>query len=420
MRNLLAGAGSPGKVLSEKEVRDLCEEAFSTWDAAGKRVLALIPDSTRTVPMDRMFRIVCGLLAGRVKQLDFMIALGTHPPMTEEAVCQRVGITPQEKKDRYAGVRFFNHQWDDPGQLGHLGVLPEEEIERISDGLIREKIHVTVNRSVFDYDTLMVIGPTFPHEVVGFSGGNKYFFPGISGPEIIDAFHWLGALITCPSIIGKKDTPVRDVVNRASSLLPMEKLCLSLVVKGDGLAGIYIGTPEQAFSAAADLSARLHIVEKDRPFQRVLSCAPSMYDDLWTGGKCMYKLEQVVADGGELIIYAPHITEVSKVHGALIEKAGYHVRDYFVERMERFQDVPRGVLAHCTHVKGVGTCENGEESARIQVTLATGIPREVCARINLGYLDPASITMDAWMDREDEGLLCVPKAGEMLYRLRGR
>jgi hypothetical protein len=144
-----------------------------------------------------------------------------------------------------------------------------------------------------------------------------------------------------------------------------------------------------------------------------------MYDELWVGGKCMYKLEPVVADGGELIIYAPHIHEVSVVHGALIESIGYHCRDYFLKQWDKFKDIAWGTLAHSTHVRGVGTYEDGVEHCRIQVTLATGIPEETCCKINLGYRDPASIRFEDYKDREDEGILFVPKAGEMLFRLEG-
>ena len=416
---MLAGRGSPVERLGETEVEDLCREAFAGRDLRHQRVLAVIPDHTRSAPLGLLFRVVCGLLEGRVRRLDFMVALGTHPPLSEESICRRVGITLEERKSRYAAIRFFNHCWDEPSELAPVGIIPAGDMERLSGGLMRDPIAVTVNRRVFDYDLLLVIGPTFPHEVAGFSGGNKYFFPGIAGGEIIDAFHWLGALITNLRIIGRKHTPVREVVDRAAALLPVERLCLSLVVQGEGLAGLYIGTPEEAFEAAADLSARLHVVVKEKPFHRVLSCAPPMYEELWTGGKCMYKLEPVVADGGELVIYAPHITRVSTVHGERIEAAGYHVRDYFLAQMDRFRHVPGGVLAHCTHVKGAGTYRDGVETPRIRVTLATGIPPGVCERLNLGYRDPRSIRMDDWTDREEEGILVAPRAGEMLYRLRG-
>jgi nickel-dependent lactate racemase len=149
----------------------------------------------------------------------------------------------------------------------------------------------------------------------------------------------------------------------------------------------------------------------------VLSCAPPMYDELWVAGKCMYKLEPVVADGGELIIYAPHMSEISLTHGKLIREIGYHCRDYFLRQWDRFGEYPRGVIAHSTHVRGVGSFVDGTENCRVRVTLASQIPPEVCAAINLGYRDPATIDVESFADREQEGVLLVRKAGEQLYRL---
>jgi nickel-dependent lactate racemase len=302
--------------------------------------------------------------------------------------------------------------------LTHAGTIAEDEIAEISGGLMRQKADVHVNRRVYDYDLVCIVGPVFPHEVVGFSGGNKYFFPGIAGAEILNLFHWLGALITNPMINGTKHTPVREVVNRAAAMLPMEKRCFALNVKSKDTKGIFYGTPEDAWSAAADLSKRTHIVYKDRPFKSVLAMAPEMYDDIWVAGKCMYKLEPVVADGGELIIYAPHVHEVSVTHGEYIRKIGYHTRDYFLSQLDKFTDIPGGILAHSTHVRGIGTMENGVEKCRVQVTLATSIPEEECHAINLGYRDPATINPEDWRGREDEGLLLVEHAGEVLYHLK--
>jgi len=415
---MVIGFGSESATISEGQVRDICTEAFANKPLDGNKVLAIIPDHTRTAPIDVMFRVLYELLAPKVELLDFLVALGTHPPMSDEAINHRVGITDEERTSEYPKARFFNHHWKDPNQLRNIGTITADEIADISGGLMRQQVDVTINKMVFDYDLLLIVGPTFPHEVVGFSGGNKYLFPGISGQEIIDLFHWLGALITNPEIIGTKYTPVRKVIDKAAALLSMERMCIGLVVQGADLAGLYIGTPEEAWEAAADLSDKLHIIYKDKPFKRVLSRAPEMYDDLWTGGKCMYKLEPVVADGGELIIYAPHITEVSVSHGDIIEEIGYHVRDYFVKQMDRFGHIPGGVMAHSTHVKGIGTYKNGVEKPRVNVVLATGIPEEICRKINLGYRDPATIEVEEWKDREDEGILYVPKAGEMLYRLK--
>jgi lactate racemase len=415
---VVIGQGSPETILNKEQIAAICAEAFQQKRIDGKRLLFIIPDHSRTAPMDIMFRALYDILAERVQRLDFLIALGTHPPMTDDMINERVGISAQERTTRYAKARFFNHRWDDPAQLVTIGDISEDEVEQLSGGLLRQRVEVTINRLILDYDLLIIVGPTFPHEVVGFSGGNKYLFPGIAGAEIIDMFHWLGALITSPVIIGSKYTPVREVVDRAAAMVPIERFCLSLVVKENDLAGLFAGPPEEAWSAAADLSDKLHIVYKDKPYRSVLARTPAMYDDLWTGAKCMYKLEPVVADGGELIIYAPHIDQVSVTHGAQIEEIGYHVRDYFLSQMDRFSHISGGVMAHSTHVKGLGTFENGVEKARIKVTLATKILLETCARINLGYRDPATIRVEEWQNREHEGFLYVPKAGEMLYRLK--
>ena len=416
----LVGAERTAGTLSEDEVRNLVANALNQAELDGKRVLIIIPDSTRTAPIPLFFRLLHEALWSRVSGLDFMVALGTHQPMSEEALHRLVGITEEERRTSYAGVGIFNHRWDLPGTLVTVGTIPAAEIERLSNGLLVQDVAVSLNRMVFDYDYLIICGPVFPHEVVGFSGGNKYFFPGIGGPEVINFTHWLGALITSYEVIGSGYTPVRAVIDRAASLIDRPKLCFSPVVIGEGLAGLYAGSPEEAWEAASELSAQLHIVYVDKPFERVLSIMPEMYDDLWTAAKGMYKMEPAIADGGEVVIYAPHITEISYTHGDVIDEVGYHVRDYFVKQWDRFRDYPWGVLAHSTHLRGIGAydAEAGLEQPRIRVTLATGIPEERCRGVNLGYLDPTSIDVEEWVGREDEGVLVVPKAGEMLYRVR--
>jgi nickel-dependent lactate racemase len=416
----LVGTGRTTGVLSEGEARDLVTDALAQAELDGERVLIIIPDSTRTVPTPLFFRLFHEVLWGRVAALDFMVALGTHQPMSEGALERLVGINAEERRTIYAGVGLFNHRWDLPDTLVTVGMIPAAEIEKLSNGLLVQDVAVSLNRLVFDYDRLVICGPVFPHEVVGFSGGNKYFFPGIGGPEVINFTHWLGALITSYEVIGSGYTPVRAVIDRAASFIDLPKLCFSPVVTSEGLAGLYAGSPEEAWEAAAELSARLHVVYVERPFGRVLSIMPEMYDDIWTAAKGMYKMEPAIADGGEVVIYAPHITEISYTHGGIIDEVGYHVRDYFVEQWDRFQLYPWGVLAHSTHLRGIGTydAETGLEQPRIQVTLATGIPEERCRHVNLGYLDPAGVDIKEWEGREDEGVLVVPKAGEMLYRLR--
>ncbi len=415
---MITGQGATTGTLSAQDVERLLASALEPLPLDGKRVLALVPDGTRTAPIPLLFRLLYEQIGQRVRQLDYLIALGTHPTMTEEAISRLVGVSAAERAKLYPNIRIFNHHWNQPEWLQNIGTISPQEARRLTGGLLTEEVSVVLNRLIFEYDQLIICGPVFPHEVVGFSGGAKYLFPGIAGPDIINFTHWLGALVTSMHTIGVKDTPIRRVIHRAAEFVPRPVLCLALVLKGSDLHGLYIGSYTEAFDAAADLSAQLNIIMKPRAYQRVLAMPAEIYDDLWTAAKAMYKTEPVVTDGGEVIIYAPHISEISYTHGRLIDQVGYHVRDYFLKQWERFKDVPGTIKAHSTHVKGVGTfdLDSGVETPRIQVTLATGIPEERCRRVNLGYADYHDIDPQHWANRESEGILFVPHAGETLYR----
>jgi nickel-dependent lactate racemase len=409
--------------LSDTEVRKLLAEGLDRLDLAGRRVLVVIPDGTRTAPIGLFFALLGDLLGSEVEALDYLIALGTHPVMDDAA---KGRLLETSVIDGMAGSsRIFNHRWEVPETFANLGTIPAAEVAAATEGRLEIDIEVRLNQLVGDadgnmsYDHILVCGPVFPHEVAGFSGGNKYFVPGVAGQEVIDATHWVGALVTSRSLIGVRETPVRRLIDRVASFIPTPSSLIALVMHGQELRGVFVGDMEDTWREATELSAELDIVWVDRPFKRVLSVMPEMYDDLWTGAKGMYKLEPAVADGGEVVIYAPHITEVSYVHGHYIDQIGYHVRDYFTAQWKKFEHIPWGVLAHSTHLRGDGTYVDGVEEPRIQVTLATGIPRERCEAIGLGYLDPNQVDLQEWQDREDEGILLVRRAGEQLYRVKG-
>jgi len=407
-------AYAPGRPIRDEELRERLAEALVQLDVRGKRVLVIVPDDTRTLPMPVVFETIAATLSPRARSLSFLIALGTHPPLTEEALARHLG-------PRWRGfprVEILQHRWNDPAALVKVGTITPEEMAKISGGLLHEEAPIRVNRAVLEHDFALLVGPVFPHEVVGFSGGHKYLFPGVSGPEMLHASHWLGALITNPKVIGHRDTPVRALIERAASAIPTPRAGLSLVMRGHDLLGLFAGEVREAWGEATALSAEANIVWAGRSFHTVLSMAPPMYRELWTAGKCMYKLEPVVEDGGTLIIYAPDLREVSTTHGKWLTEVGYHTRDYFISQWKRFREVPWGVLAHSTHVKGIGTYRDGIERPRIEVALATGISHEVCERINLAYRDPRSLDPEAYRERRDEGVLVVPKAGEMLWRLK--
>ena len=418
---MVLGKGSITTMMTDEEAAQLLQQACDSLAVDDKCVLVLIPDGTRTSPLPLIFRQLYAHLGQRVRQLDYLVALGTHPPMSAQALSSLLGTPVAEdgRAKQYSNVRIFNHHWSDPSALQTIGVISRAEAAELTDGLLADEIPVTLNHHIFEYDQLIICGPVFPHEVAGFSGGAKYLFPGIAGAEIINFTHWLGALVTSMHTIGAKETPVRRVIQRAAQFVQVPLYCIALVLRGHDLHGIYCGEEVETWNQAADLSGQLNIMHIGKEMRSVLALPSPMYDDLWTAAKAMYKTEPVIADGGEVIIYAPHLSEVSYTHGQLIDQIGYHVRDYFTKQWERFKDFPGGVLAHSTHVKGAGSydAESGSEYPRIQVTLATAIPEERCRKINLGYCDYRTIDLQKWQEREDEGYLFVPHAGEVLYRL---
>ena len=417
MSGITSQAISKTDLLQDERIEEVLRKGL--WGKfPGQKVLVLIPDHTRSLPLPMLFRLVVEILSD-VEQLDFMVALGTHPALTESQLLSLVGITAEERHTRFAHVGLLNHAWDTPSALKQIGVLPRVQIQDIAGPLWHSSlggdVPVQINTNLFNYDQLIILGPTFPHEVVGFSGGAKYLFPGISGPEMINVTHWLGALGGVMGTIGVKDTPIRRMIHAAADLVKVPITLVAMVVKNHDLAGIFVGDYKAAWAAAADLSSQVHIQYCERPYQRVLSRAPEMYDELWTAAKAMYKLESVVGDGGELVIYAPHLDVVSHVHGNYIYEVGYHTLPYFLGQWDKFRHIPLGVLAHSTHVRGAGEYVNGIEKPRIKVSLASKISRADCDRINLGYLDPAKIDPSDW---EGEDSLYVPEAGEVLYKLK--
>ena len=386
----------------------ICEQ-LSSVDFDGRSVCVLVPDGTRTCPLPLLIDAVHGALHGRVTALTVLVALGTHAPMSPDALDAHVG--------RHPGMVVHNHDWTDPATFVTLGSISADRVAELSGGLLRTGVEVRINRLVVDADVTLIVGPVFPHEVVGFSGGNKYLFPGVSGPEMIDVTHWLGALLTSTEIIGTRGTtPVRALIDDAAALVRSQLLALCVVTRSDGgLHAVTFGEPVGAWAAAADIAADHHVRYLDAPVPRVLSLIPDRYDDMWTGAKGFYKVEPIVADGGQVVLYAPHITQISAMHPGIAD-IGYHCRDYFVAQWDRFSHLPWSDIAHSTHLRGAGTFVGGEEHDRVTVTLATGIPASTVRAVNLDFLDPATIDVDTWA--ADPNTLIVPDAGEDLYRLR--
>jgi nickel-dependent lactate racemase len=382
-----------------------------------ERVLAIISDKTRDDNTDQLFPIVNRFLTELgVAKFDALVAQGTHPPMTQAQKLAKIGIPD------FAG-RIFDHCWDRAEEIVTLGELSLETVSSLTGGLIERAVPVTINKllSAGVYDTVLVFGATVPHEVAGFAGGAKYFFPGVAGPELTHTTHWLGALAGIENTIGEVETPTRKLIEAAVELVPARIISLNAVVSrgADGKLityALFAGDIKDAFRRAAAISREVHIRYTGRKYKRVIALLDPHYDELWVGGKASYKLGAIIQDGGELIIFAPHLTKLSETHGALIEKYGYapleSVRDMLGVSEELRENLC--IAAHLAHVAYAGrTDDDGNIVPRYRITMASGLDEQTCKRVNLGYLDYRTFDYDT----TDPDTFVVNHAGRDLYKV---
>ena len=245
-----ARLGDATTVLEEEQITAFVRERLVTHPFNGRSVCVLVPDATRTCPIPLLLRAVHGALHGRISHLTVLVALGTHAPMSEEGLARHLGYEPGRLAETYPGTTVVNHEWWRPETFADLGTIPAARIAELSEGRMSLEVPVLLNRAVVEHDVALVVGPVLPHEVVGISGGNKYFFPGVGGQKIIDVSHWLGALITSAEIIGTTDiTPVRALIDDGAALIPSEKLALCVVTAEvadgatDGAVGAAVASP---------------------------------------------------------------------------------------------------------------------------------------------------------------------------------
>lgn len=412
----VVGKGSPGTALSVTDVRDIAEDALASV-TADRKVLAIIPDTSRDDNTHILFPIIDEILRSKcVTTFNALVAQGTHPPITETEKFDKIGL------DRFAG-HIYDHEWNNPEHLASIGRLDAAEISEASGGAFAQDVEIIINRLVLDHDLIIVIGATTPHEVVGFSGGAKYFFPGISGADLTNATHWIGALAGIENIIGRIETPTRHLIERAADEIQAEIINFSSSVSRhdrDQLQthALFAGDFRASFRRAAEVSREINVKFTDRKYKRVVAVLDEHYRELWTGGKASYKLGGIIEDGGELVIYAPHLNEISKTHGAAIEKYGYAPIEKVKEIAAGSEELQNNlcVAAHLAHVSYSGS-ENDSQKPKYRITMASGLTPEICERVNLGFADHGKLDLAAFSS--DPETLVVQNAGRDLYLLNG-
>src|SRR5215208_3943852 len=415
------GKGAPELDLSPAELRAIVEQALLTV-GPGARVLAIVPDKTRDDNTDILFPFAAEILKERgAEQFDALVAQGTHMPMTEEE--KRVKIGLGEGASLPLLGQIFDHQWNRPEELVDLGELSAERVSELTGGLINESVKVNLNRLLAPgrYDTVLIFGATVPHEVAGFAGGAKYFFPGVAGPDLTHATHWLGALASIENVIGRVETPTRHLIEAAADFVPARVISLNSVVTRDDRGrlrnhALFAGDFRLAFRRASEVSRQVHIKYTGRKYKRVVALLDEHYDELWVGGKASYKLGGIIEEGGELLIHAPHLRSISETHGRLIERYGYAPLEVVAEMVNSSAELTANlcVAAHLAHVSYASRKDDrGRIVPRYRITLASSIDEATCKRVNLGYMDYRQFRREHYED--DPNTLIVERAGRDLY-----
>lgn len=413
------GRGGATIALSQEELRAIVKEALAEI-GPDERVLAIVPDKTRDDNTDQLLPFAAEILEQKkVGRFDALIAQGTHGPMSEAEKRAKIGwniIAPG------AIGNIFDHQWDRNNELVTIGELSAAQVTDLTDGLMNEAVPVRINALLAPgtYDTVLVFGATMPHEVAGFAGGAKYFFPGVAGPELTHLTHWLGALATIENVIGRIETPTRRVIEAAAALVSTRIISFTSVStrNSEGLRthALFAGDLYEAFRRAAAVSSQVHVKRIGRKYKRVVALLDRHYDELWVGGKASYKLGSIIEAGGELIIYAPHLKQLSATHGHLIEKYGYAPLEQVREMVAGSDELRANlcVAAHLAHVS-YGSTSNaaGQLTPRYRITLASGVSEADCLRVNLGFLDHQRFNLEDY--RADPETLVVEDAGRDLY-----
>ena len=418
----IVGKGSPSDDLTIGEMRSILVSALAQIER-GERVLAIIADKTRDDNTPFLFPIAAEILAERgASKFDALVAQGTHPPMSDAEKLLKIGAKSYSDVPNLGTI--FNHHWDKPEELTTIGELSREKVREVTKELFDFPIPLTVNRLLAGkkYDTILIFGGTIPHEVAGFAGGAKYFFPGTAGAELTHATHWLAALASVENIIGQIETPTRHLIEAAADLITAKIISFTSVTTRTAenrlqTHALFAGDFRASLRQAAEISRQVHIKYTGRKYKRIIALLDEHYDDLWVGGKASYRLGAIIETGGELIIYAPHLTCISETHIAAIEKFGGYAPLEIVKKLVAESSEMQSnlcVAAHLTQVAFAGKLdENGGIVPRYKITLASQVDSETCRRVNLNFMDYHNFRLEDY--ENDSDTLIVERAGRDLY-----
>jgi nickel-dependent lactate racemase len=401
--------GSKDGAFTGEELKAALVEIFNKLGAR-RKVLALPPDFTR-------FHSFAGTITEMIWEhygdalADVLPALGTHAPMSDSEIDRMFGRVPHSL--------FRVHDWRN--DIETVGVVPSEYIREVSEGKLDYTWPAQVNKLLArgGHDLILSIGQVVPHEVIGMANYNKNIFVGAGGSEGINKSPFIGAVYGMERIMGRAESPVRSVLNYASTHfanhLPIVYLQTVVSKDGDGklqIRGLYAGDDFECFRRAAALSLEVNFQMVERPIQKaVVWLDPEEFKSTWLGNKSVYRTRMALADGAELIVLAPGLKEFGedKEIDRLIRKYGYAGTPKTLAAVEQNQELRDnlGAAAHLIH---------GSSEGRFTVTYCPGkLTREEIEGVNFQYANLNEMMQRYNPEKLADGFNTLPDGEELFY-----
>ncbi|OQB15018.1 MAG: hypothetical protein BWY15_00833 [Firmicutes bacterium ADurb.Bin193] len=395
--------------LTEAELREALKKSIEGKNL--KKILLLPPDYTRMYSgAGQITRIYYELLSDTC-EVDIMPTLGTHEAMTkEECTAFFGGVVPYEK--------LIVHNWRT--DVVKIGEVPAEFVAEVSDGLVKEKIDVEVNRLIVDksYDLIISIGQVVPHEVVGMANYSKNIFVGCGGCSMISSSHMLGAFYGMERVMGRDFSPVRLVFDYAEEHflkdIPVMYILTVTTSENDNVRihGLFAGRERALFEQAVALSREKNLTYVDKPLKKVVVYLDEReFKSTWLGNKAIYRTRMAIADGGELIVLAPGVKRFGEdsENDILIRKYGYVRRERVLELVRENKDLQDdlSVAAHLIH---------GSSDGRFKITYATEkLSKDEVLGVNFSYEPLSDALLKYDIKTLQDGFNTLPGGEEIFY-----